>query len=87
MILVEAIRNTELLPPKQKLTLEVICSSEYPLTSKMIQKKLNTTKQRMDYSLKALLKRNFIKQGKDGSLIYTPNDTRMEELIKRHECH
>ncbi len=83
-MLVEAIRNTDLLPEKQKLTLEVICRSEYPLSSKMIEKKLNTTKQRMDYSLKSLIKRNFIIREKDGSYVYRPNYTRIEELIKRY---
>ena len=39
-MLVEAIKNTELLPKKQKLTLEVLCLSEYPLSSKMIENKL-----------------------------------------------
>lgn len=82
-MLVEAIRNTDLLPEKQKMALETICCSEYPLSSKMIEKKLNTTKQRMDYSLKSLIKRDFIIREKDGSYVYRPNYTRIEELIRR----
>jgi predicted transcriptional regulator len=84
-MLVEAIKHTELIPEKQKLTLEVICLSEYPLSSKMIEKKLNTTKQRMDYSLKSLIKRKFIIREKDGYYVYRPNYIRMEELIKRYK--
>lgn len=84
-MLIEAIRSTDLLPEKQKIALEVICCSEYPLSSKMIEKKLNTTKQRMDYSLKSLIKRNFIIREKDGSYVYRPNYERVEELIRRKE--
>ena len=84
-MLVEAIKNTELLPKKQKLTLEVLCLSEYPLSSKMIEKKLNASKQQMDYSLKSLMKRNFIIREKDGRYVYRPNYIRIEELIKRHK--
>lgn len=84
-MLVEAIKNTELLPKKQKLTLEVLCLSEYPLSSKMIENKLNASKQQMDYSLKSLMKRNFIIREKDGRYVYRPNYIRIEELIKRHK--
>jgi len=84
-MLVEAIRNTELLPSKQKRTLEVICLSTYPLSSKMIEKKTQTTKQRMTYSLKSLMKRNFIIREKDGCYVYRPNYTRIEELIERYK--
>jgi len=84
-MLIDAIRNAEIIPPKQKLALEVICASDYPITSKMLEKKLNTTKQRMDYSLKSLLKRNFIIKEKDGHFVYSPNYSRMDELVKRYE--
>jgi len=86
-MLVEAIKNSELLPKKQKLTLEVLCLSEYPLSSKMIEKKLNASKQQMDYSLKSLMKRNFIIREKDGNYVYRPNYIRIEELIKRYTTH
>ncbi len=84
-ILVKAIRNTDLLATKQKLALEVICCSEYPMSSKMIEKKLKTTKQRMDYSLKSLIKRKFIVREKDGYYVYRPNYIRIEELIRRYK--
>lgn len=84
-MLIEAIKNTDLLPVKQKLVLEVICSSEYPLSSKAIEKKLKATKQQMDYSLKSLIKRNFIIREKDGLYVYRPNYIRVEELIKRYK--
>jgi predicted transcriptional regulator len=84
-MLIEAIKHAEFIPEKQKLALEVIALSEYPISSKMIEKKLNTTKQRMDYSLKSLIKRNFIIKEKDGCYVYRPNYIRMEELIKRYK--
>ena len=39
-MLVEAIKNSDIIPPKQKGTLEVLCLSEYPLTASAIEKKL-----------------------------------------------
>jgi len=83
-MLIEAVRNTSLLPEKQKQALEIICGSKYPLSSKVIEEKVGTTKQRMAYSLKALEKRNFIVREKDGSYVYRPNYARIEELIERY---
>ena len=62
-MLVEAIKNSDIIPPKQKGTLEVLCLSEYPLTASAIEKKLHSTTQRVHFSLKSLLKRNFIIRG------------------------
>ena len=84
-MMIEAIHNSKLLPKKQRQALEIICSSEYPLSSKMIEEEAKTTKQRMAYSLKALEKRNFIVKEKDGSYVYRPNYRRIEELIKRYK--
>jgi len=84
-MMIEAIHNSKLLPEKQRQALEVICSSKYPLSSKMIEEKAGTTKQRMAYSLKALQKRDFIVKEKDGSYVYRPNYRRIEELIERHK--
>jgi predicted transcriptional regulator len=84
-MLVEAIKNSDIIPPKQKGTLEVLCLSEYPLTASAIEKKLHSTTQRVHFSLKSLLKRNFIIREKDGRYVYRPNYTRIEELIKRQK--
>lgn len=83
-MLIEAVRNTNLLPEKQKQALEVICNSKYPLPSKIIEEKVGTTKQRLAYSLRALERRNFIVREKDGAYVYRPNYTRIEELIERY---
>ncbi len=84
-MMIEAIHNSKLLPEKQRQALEIICSSKYPLSSKMIEEEAKTTKQRMAYSLKALEKRNFIVKEKDGSYVYRPNYRRIEELIERYK--
>jgi predicted transcriptional regulator len=83
-ILIEAINNSDILPLKQKNALRIVCSSEYPLSAKSIEKKLNMNKQSINYSLKSLLKRNFIIREKDGYYTYRPNNARVEELIRRY---
>ena len=59
-MLLDAIKNSDILPLKQKNTLSVVCSSEYPISAKSIEKKLSMNKQSINYSLKSLLKRNFL---------------------------
>lgn len=83
-MLIEAIQRSDILPPKQKKTLEVVCSSEFPLSAKSIEKKLDMNKQSINYSLKSLLKRNFLLREKDGYFVYRPNYNRIEELIRRN---
>ena len=84
-MLVEAIRNSDIIPPKQKNTLEVLCLSEYPLTAKSIEKELGLSTPQVHFSLQSLLKRNFVIREKDGKFLYRANYSRIEELIKRHE--
>ena len=82
-MLLEAIKNSDILPLKQKNTLSVVCSAEYPLSAKSIEKKLSINKQSINYSLKSLLKRNFLIREKDGYYTYRPNYIRIEELVRR----
>lgn len=84
-MLAEAIKNSSIIPAKQKGTLEILCLSEYPLTASDIEKKLHSTTQRVHFSLKSLLKRNFIIREKDGRYVYRPNYSRVEELINRQK--
>jgi len=84
-MLVEAIRSSDIIPPKQKNTLELLCLSEYPLTAKSIEKELGATTPQVHFSLQSLLKRNFIVREKDGKFLYSANYSRIEELIKRHK--
>ena len=82
-MLINAVRNTELIPKKQREALEIICKSKYPLSSKIIEKRSGTTKEKMAYSLRSLEKRKFIIKEKDGVYVYRPNHVRIEELIER----
>ncbi|MBM3467466.1 MAG: MarR family transcriptional regulator [Alphaproteobacteria bacterium] len=84
-MLIEAVENSDILPQKQKRTLVVICSSEYPLSAKSIEKNLSMNKQSINYSLKSLLKRNFLIREKDGCYVYRPNYIRIEELVRRNK--
>jgi len=47
-MIIEAIKNTDMLPPKQRDALEVICESEHPLYARDIENKLNSTTPQID---------------------------------------
>lgn len=82
--MVEAIKNTDLLPPKQKLALEAICEEEHPVYAKEIENKLKSTTPQISFCLKALMKRGFIIREKEGKYVYKPNYKRIDDIIKRY---
>ena len=82
--MIEAIQNTDLLPPKQKLTLKVICEEGHPVYAKEIENKLNSTTPQISFCLKALMKRGFITREKEGKFVYKPNYKRIDDIIKRY---
>jgi len=82
--MIEAIQNTDLLPPKQKLTLKAICEVQYPVYAKEIEQKLNSTTPQISFCLKALMQRGFITREKEGKYVYKPNYERIDDIIKRY---
>jgi predicted transcriptional regulator len=82
---IEAIQNTDLLPPKQKLTLKAICEVQHPVYAKEVENKLNSTTPQISFCLKALMKRGFITREKEGKYVYRPNYKRVGDIIKRYE--
>lgn len=85
LMLLEAIKHSDILPSGQKIILSIICSSEYPVSAKHVEKIIGFTKQTVNFSIKALLTRNFIVREKDGVFVYKPNQSRAIELIKRYK--
>jgi predicted transcriptional regulator len=55
------------------------------VSAKQIEKVIGFTKQTVNFSIKALLTRNFIVREKDGVFVYKPNQDRSIELIKRYK--
>ena len=84
-MILEAVRNTDMLPTKQKNTLEVICAAEHPVYAKEIEEKLHSTTPQISFCLKALMKREFITREKDGKFLYKPNPRRIEDIVKRYK--
>jgi predicted transcriptional regulator len=82
-LLKEAIENSAIIPKGQKKVLKVICSSSYPIAAKEIEKLLNLSRPSVSFSLKMLLKRNFIERFKDNVYLYSPNKERMQEITER----
>lgn len=84
-MLSDAIQNSDIVPDGQKKVLDIICSSSYPLSAKAIEKRLNSSKQSVNFSVRSLLSRNFIIKEKDAVFVYKPNETRIIELIERYK--
>jgi predicted transcriptional regulator len=84
-ILQKAILSSDILPTGQKNILNIICSSDYPVSAKNIEKLMGFKKQTVNFSIKALLSRNFIIREKDGVFVYKANEDRIIELIQRYK--
>jgi len=84
-MLSKAISHSDILPAGQKNTLSIICSSEYPISAKKIEKAASFSRQAVNFSLKALLSRNFIERERDGVFVYKINQDRAIELIERYK--
>ena len=84
-MLVKAIENSDILPSGQKRVLNIIASSDYPVTAKQIEKAMGFKKQTINFTLKNLLSRNFVVRKKDGIYFYTVNEDRAVELIERYK--
>ena len=82
-LLKEAIENSAIIPRVQKIVLKVICSSSYPISAKEIEDILGLSRPSVSFSLKMLLKRNFISRSKDNVYLYSPNQERMKEIRER----
>ena len=82
-LLKEAIENSAIIPRVQKIVLKVICSSSYPISAKEIEDILGLSRPSVSFSLKMLLKRNFINRSKDNVYLYSPNQERMKEIRER----
>jgi predicted transcriptional regulator len=86
LILQNAINCSDILPRGQKNVLNIICSSDYPVSAKHIEKLIGLTKQTVNFSIKSLLSRNFIIREKDGVFVYKANQDRVTELIDRYKA-
>ena len=84
-ILIQAIKNSDILPSGQKKILAIISASDYSVTAKQIEKAMGFTKQTVNFTLKNLLARNFVERKKDGVYMYTANKERSVELIERYK--
>ena len=82
----KAISNSDILPTGQKNILSIIGASEYPVSSKHIEKAMGFTKQTVNFSIKTLLNRKFIEREKDGVFVYKLNEDRAIELIERYKA-
>lgn len=82
-LLEEAIENSAIIPKGQKKVLKVICSSSYPISAKEIECLLKLSRPSVSFSLKMLLKRNFINRSKDNVYLYSPNKERIQEIRER----
>ena len=82
-LLKEAIENSAIIPKVQKRVLKAICSSSYPISAKEIEGMLGLSRPSVSFSLKMLLKRNFINRSKDNVYLYASNKERMQEIRER----
>lgn len=82
-LLKEAIETSAIIPKVQKVVLKAICSSPHPISAKEIEDILGFSRPSVSFSLKMLLKRNFITRFKDNVYLYTPNKERMQEIKER----
>lgn len=83
-LLEKAIDSSVIIPPGQKRVLKIICAHFYPLSAREIEEELALTRPSVNFSLKQLLKRNFITRIKENIFLYKPNQERIEELKARY---
>lgn len=84
-LLNQAIDDTDILSPKQKVAFKIICESEYAVSSVTIEKSMNITRQAVYLTLKALLDRSFITRKKERIFLYSPSKLKILELIERYK--
>jgi predicted transcriptional regulator len=80
-----AIQDTDIMSPKQKEVFQVICNSEFPVSSSVIEDKMRVTRQAVYLTLKTLLDRGFINRERGRVFLYKPNLAKQTELIKRYK--
>ena len=83
-LLEKAIESSAILPSGQKRVLRAICDHSYPISAKELEEELSLTRPSVNFSLKQLLKRNFITRIKENIFLYKPNQERIEELKSRY---
>jgi predicted transcriptional regulator len=83
-LLEKAIAFSAILPSGQKRVLGAICTHSYPISAKELEEELSLTRPSVNFSLKQLLKRNFIIRVKENIFLYKPNQERIEELKARY---
>jgi len=83
-LLQQAIDYSPLIPKRQGNVLKIICSKSYSISAKEIEELLGLTRPSISFSLKMLLKRNFITRVRDNIYLYCCNKERIEEIIKRY---
>ena len=85
-MLSRAIRNSDILANSHKNILNIIESSDYPMSAKNIEQAMGHTRQAVNASLKTLLDRKFVEREKDGNFVYKLNTDRVVELIERYKA-
>jgi predicted transcriptional regulator len=83
-MLSDAILSSDILSTGQKKVLNIICSSDYPVSVKGILDIMGSSKQAVHISIKSLLERGFITKHKDRVFVYKPNKARIAELETRY---
>ena len=80
-----AINTSHIIPKKQKPVLQVICKQRFPIPASEIEVLLNLSRPSVNFSIRMLLNRGFIKRLKEGVFMYYPAEEKMKELIYRYE--
>jgi predicted DNA-binding protein YlxM (UPF0122 family) len=80
-----AIEDTDILSKKQKAVLNLLCKSDFPVSSVTIENAMQVSRQAIYLTLKVLLDRGFITRTKERVFLYAPNKLKILELIERYK--
>ena len=88
-IILKAIHSSGLLSKSQKSILQYIVSFDLNrgVTASAIMNHMQITKQAVNFSLKELIKRNFVIRSKDRVFIYKVNQNKLEEILEDYSIH